>query len=160
MGKYVPLEQRFWRKVDKDGPTNDYVAGKCWQWTGAKTKAGYGLLGGERNGKSVYAHRLSFELHCGHIPDNVSHLCNNPQCVNPAHLENGTRKDNQSYMAKCGRGKGQFAKGSAPKNKRLTQKQTEEILSTPPKYGSATKLANKFGISVSTICYVRKKHGV
>ncbi len=77
--------ERFWAKVKKgDG---------CWEWTAATTK-GYGHIG--IKGKMIYAHRLSWELENGKIPDglHVLHKCNNPLCVKPDHIYLGTQKDN------------------------------------------------------------------
>lgn len=75
----------------------------CWDWTG-KTLDGYGRLTGE------YAHRVSYELFVGPIPDGLEldHLCNRPLCVNPAHLEPVTHDENMRRAAErrthCKRG--------------------------------------------------------
>lgn len=76
----------------------------CWAWRGCIVKSiGYGTMGGGVNRE--YAHRRAYQLFKGPIPDGlfVMHQCNNRWCVNPAHLEVGTAKDNQAYMALSGR---------------------------------------------------------
>ena len=90
--------ERFWSKVDKRGPDD------CWEWIGAKdghrpNAKPYGILwtqGSHATRKRIKAHRLSYELHYGPIPEGlvVMHKCNNPGCVNPAHLMVGTPKKN------------------------------------------------------------------
>lgn len=69
----------------------------CWIWKGAKVPRGYGMLGkGGRGAGYHYAHRLSFQLYRGTIPDGLSvlHRCDMPSCVNPEHLFLGTQKMN------------------------------------------------------------------
>lgn len=93
-------EERFWNKVDRRGPD------ECWNWLGAKNNAGYGHIGiptspGGRY-SPVLAHRFSYELHGGTLPPSqlgsntqtIDHLCYNRLCVNPAHLEVVTHKEN------------------------------------------------------------------
>lgn len=76
----------------------------CWLWTGRKTtRSGYGCF--RRNGKTIPAHRVSYELFVGPIPPGleVRHICDNPPCVNPDHLSPGTHKENMEDMAARGR---------------------------------------------------------
>ena len=85
------LEERFWEKVDVKGPD------ECWEWTACKIKDGYGhIRGGGDSQKLLLAHRISWEIHNGPIPKGmqVHHHCDNPGCVNPAHLWTGSQADN------------------------------------------------------------------
>lgn len=91
------LRERFWSKVDRSGD--------CWMWTASRNASGYGRFGGSNSGGSYLAHRMCWELHNGPIPDGlcVLHRCDNPACVNPAHLWLGTRDDNNKDKTAKGR---------------------------------------------------------
>lgn len=91
----VPAEERFWSKVDRNGPIPDYAPhlGPCWIWTGGKAGDGYGQI--FVNGKKVYAHRFARELLVGPIElRDVDHLCRVHACVRPEHTEPVTHSEN------------------------------------------------------------------
>jgi hypothetical protein len=86
---------RFWSHVSKRGP-ND-----CWLWTAATTK-GYGSAW--YAGRREQAHRVSFMMaNCRWPAGLVMHLCDMPACVNPAHLAEGTQRDNMQGCRERGR---------------------------------------------------------
>lgn len=94
-----PLAERFWAKIQKTEG--------CWLWIGGHNAEGYGRLGrGERGSVIDYAHRVSWEIANGPIPDGLwaLHRCDNPRRVRPDHLFLGDRSDN---MRDC------YAKGRA-----------------------------------------------
>lgn len=91
----------FWKRVLKLG------ARQCWEWQGHRVDGTYGQLKREDNKTNVYAHRASVEIHRGFpVPGSlkVLHTCDNPPCVNPAHLRVGTQRDNVLDMYSKGRG--------------------------------------------------------
>lgn len=94
-GPRIPLSDRFWQYVDK----TDY----CWIWKGCLHHTGYGII--RINYQNVQAHRASWELHNGEIPEGlwVLHHCDNPPCVNPEHLFLGTNVDNMRDKLQKGR---------------------------------------------------------
>jgi hypothetical protein len=86
----ITAAERFWPQVDQsDG---------CWLWTGYVKPNGYASFypGGGRGVAKVYAHRFSYEMHKGAIPESmeIDHTCNVRSCVNPDHLEAVTHRVN------------------------------------------------------------------
>jgi len=83
------VERKFWNRVSfGQGP------GACWAWTGARSDSGYGNF--YANGRVQSSHRFSYEFLVGPIPDGlcIDHLCRNPNCVNPTHMEPVTTGEN------------------------------------------------------------------
>jgi len=138
----VRIEIRFARHVNK---TN-----YCWQWTGP-TDGRYGTIG-FRGNRSAKAHRVSYVINIGEIPDgcHVCHKCDNTLCVNPDHLFIGNHTTNMRDMMSKGRGNKPFGiKCGASK---LSDNEVIEIRN---KYQtglySQRKLSKTFKVSQSTI---------
>ena len=96
--------ERFWTKIHKCDHS-DVCAECCWLWTAGKNHSGYGYF--RLNGHKVRAHIVAYELANGpRLPMKelcVCHTCDNPACVNPAHLRLGTQGDNMREKAMRGR---------------------------------------------------------
>lgn len=174
MPKPQPLEQRFWPKVDKNGPVPAHMPhlGQCWLWKASKTPLGYGWIGmGGHRGKIERAHRVSYMLHFGTIPKGmeICHACDNPSCVNPSHLFLGSHDDNMADMATKGRWtprslpKGELhhlrkcpelaARGEACGGAKLTEEQVRMIRSS---CRSQRDLARELNVDRRTIAFVRQ----
>lgn len=140
---------RFWAKVDRR--TDD----ECWEWQANRHQQGYGLFSLDTQHGSYKAHRFSWELANGQIPDGsvVRHRCDNPPCVNPAHLELGSQADNMADMR--GRGRERKAAGATHPRARLTDEQIAEIRSRYRfRVVTAQMLADEYGVSVSFVRHV------
>jgi hypothetical protein len=125
--KFLPktLEQKFWSKV--------LVQDGCWSWLGCKLPAGYGIIGGGRKStRNHYAHRVSYEIHMGAIPDGfvVMHTCDNPECTNPKHLLAGTSKQNSQDMVAKKRCKPPFLRGEDHGKAKLSDEDVRAIRSS------------------------------
>lgn len=159
-----PLVDRFWEKVDKRGPD------ECWEWQGALDH-GYGSIGlGSRKQGTARASRVSWEIHNpARIPEglHVLHTCDNPPCVNPAHLYLGTDVENARDRVERGRAKGPSGpivrapgwnrkvreddrRGYA--NRKFSDEQEQEIAARFAAGGVTKKaLAKEYGVSQPTI---------
>ena len=141
-------DQKFWAKVD----ASSYGPAACWIWTGSKDVHGYGKL--KRNGKIVRAHRYSLLIAGKDLKPgvHVCHRCDNPSCVNPAHLWTGSAKDNiQDCISKGRRAK---YRGSKNHNTKLQFYHVKAIRASkePP-----STLATRYGVTEGYIRQIKAK---
>lgn len=134
------LAVRFWAKVRKTDT--------CWHWTAASFRRGYGAI--KVNGKMKKAHRVSFEMHFGEIPDGqmVCHSCDTPSCVRPDHLFLGTSQENTADRD----AKQRQCRGSRCHQSKLTREQVIEIreLYASGNY-SQPELGRMYGVAHTSI---------
>lgn len=141
--------ERFWKYVDRDSDPRG-----CWLWTGAKFHFGHGAFRGEGSAM-IRAHRFSWLLHRGQIPDGlcVLHTCDNPSCVNPLHLFLGTKTLNSIDCT----AKRRQARGEANANAKFSAETVREIRRLR-KAGVMTKeLAQGYSVNRSTIQRIVRK---
>lgn len=140
-----PERERFLARVPEK------MDGECWLWVGAHHRFdGYGQV--KRRGKIIQAHRLSWELHNGPVPDGecVLHSCDTPACVNPAHLFTGTHIDNMADMA--AKGRTHLPKGEGNGRAKLT---TQDVIDIRASDESCRDLADRYGVRSAAISKVR-----
>ena len=127
----------------------------CWEWTGWIHPKGYGILSIGGKSKKIRAHRFSWELHCGPIPEGVfvCHMCDNRRCCNPTHLFLGDGSDNMRDMVAKGR---HWSKQGQYRQK-LTEPMASNIRVMFARGGcSMVLLAAIYGVDHSTIMSVVK----
>ena len=154
--------ERFFSRFVVDKDTG------CWNWSGAPTTYGYGVIAGPINGKryapkgqQLLAHRASWIIHNGDIPSGegshgyvVMHKCDNRLCVNPEHLVLGTQADNVKDMIE----KGRKVSGtpSGVKHWRSSIKDPADIELIRSTERNTKALAERFGVHVCTIKRIRR----
>lgn len=154
---YRSPEERFWAKVNKEGPTPAHCPelGSCWIWLGNKLPRGYGNFSNDK--ARIYAHRFSWLLaHPGEvIPDRiyVLHRCDNPPCVRPSHLFLGTHLENVRDAVN----KGRHPHGEGMKQSKANDTIVRELRARHAE-GTATydELAAETGLSKTTVFRIVK----
>jgi hypothetical protein len=143
--------KRFWKRVNKRGPMRVRRLGRCWTWRGRLNQYGYGRFT-RNNGASVMAHRFSWEIVNGDMPQNAwaLHRCDNPSCVRPSHIFPGTALEN----AEDARRKGRIPVGEQRHNAKLTAAAVRYIRTSTL---SVAELADRYGVTRYTIYNVRKR---
>lgn len=139
-------EERFWGSVEKsDG---------CWNWKGAlnHVRGGYGCFNTGSGRRMVGAHRFSWQLHHGPIPNGlfVLHRCDNPSCVRPEHLFLGTHEENMADMVAKGRGQ----RGERQHMAKLTESDVREIRSAASRGENYGAIAKRFGVCRGNISQI------
>jgi len=162
------VEERFLAKVFKRGPQ------ECWIWVGARQNAGYGKL--YVDGRYEVAPRVAYRLYCGEIATDlhVCHHCDNPTCVNPAHLFLGTRRENMQDASRKGRMAAgdrngsrtqpeKLCRGEDRSNAKLTVLEVDVIRHMKESGITCTDIARAYGVSVSLVskvCQGKRWRGV
>jgi hypothetical protein len=127
---------RFWAHVDCGGDA------ECWLWTGALAR-GYGAM--KVAGRVVKAHRFSYEMQHGPPAPGlvVMHTCDNPPCVNPAHLRTGTPGENSADMV----AKGRAPRGETAPRAKLSDDDVQAIRGAVAGGEAKRTVAARFGVS-------------
>lgn len=148
----MSISDRLLSKIAVDGSTG------CWNWTAGKFRTGYGQF--RYGGKTCRAHRVSYEIHCGPIPDGdgyhgacVLHRCDNRACINPEHLFLGTQAENMADKVAKSRQPRVSHKGSSNGQAKLTN---ADVLAIRAADGaSQRRLAAQFGVAQGRISAIR-----
>lgn len=144
--KVISPQQIFFKKISHESHPNG-----CWIYTKGNRYAKLDV-----NGKTVQAHRYSYELFNGVIPDGlyVCHKCDIKLCVNPDHLFLGTSQENRQDMMKKGRG--DFLKGEKSQHAKLTEEKVKDIKELLGKEFSIKELAHIYKVSPSLIQKIKQ----
>ena len=123
----------------------------CWEWFGNKNHWGYGRI--QINKESIRSHRLSWEIHNGPITGQllVCHKCDNPGCVNPAHLFLGT--DLENNLDKIAKGRGNYSQGKDHWKAKFTQ---DQVIAIRHSILSSRKLAALYGTCHRNILAIKR----
>lgn len=143
-----PWQERFWAKVDRRG------SDECWEWQGTRHDAyGYGVF--HRSDGSTRAHRIAYELTSGPVPDGllVCHHCDNPPCVNPAHLFLGTSTDNN--RDRDAKGRAASTVGELNGSAKLTEADVNRIRELLASGRSDRSIAREYGVGPTQIGRIR-----
>lgn len=128
----------------------------CWNWSKCVQSNGYGRV--RHDGRTAYAHRLSYLMLVGEIPDgfDVCHTCDNRRCVNPDHLFVGTRKDNMQDAVS----KGRQASGDVLPQTKLRGDAAMRALEQIHKGRLYADIAKDFGVTRTSIGRLARNNGV
>lgn len=141
------LRQRFFTKTARDPKTG------CLVWTGSKNGKGYGQVS-IATSQPALAHRVAWLLENGEWPEPCAlHCCDNPSCVEVAHLFLGTRAENNADMRRKGRNRYIPRRGEESSSAKLTWPLVAEIRASGE---SGAALARRLGVCRSTISQVRR----
>ena len=127
---------------------------RCWMWTAAINNKGYGLIHRRIQKDGRFAHRVSYKIFNGDIPDGmlVLHKCDTPRCVNPEHLSLGTQSDN---IQDCSN-KGRLVDNAGEKHG-MAKLNSSQVLEIRASDATNRMLGNKYGVNEATIRAIRNR---
>lgn len=145
----TPITERFWRFVTQgDG---------CWLWTGQLDKQGYGVIAsGGKRGRNVRATHVSWYILHGYWPKFMCHTCDNPKCVRPSHLYEGSPRTNSDDRDRRGRTRGWAsttirAKGERVRTAKMNVAHVLEIRALAARGTPRPELMRRFSLSKSAV---------
>ena len=140
--------ERFWKYSGKAGED------ECWKWTGTKNRGGYGVIGIQwmPKQKVVSAHRLSYIIANGEIPDGLSilHSCDCITCVNPKHLRAGTQLENMRDRSSRGR-----CNAQAGERHHKAKLSAEDVIAIRASTGRQVDIAARYGIAQNAVSNIK-----
>lgn len=147
-----PIDERVWSRVNI--PHEGFG---CWEWGGRKNACGYGTVSFLK--KSTLVHRWVYASIHGEIPEGkcICHSCDNPACVNPSHLWEGTQQENIQDAVGKGRMRGSDKKGQGHSQAKLTD---EDVLAIRRRTSSGEQqgvVAKDYGVSTATVCNIHHR---
>ena len=129
----------------------------CWEWTGTKNCDGYGRFRYTANNvrKLERAHAVSLSFGLGYVPGYVMHRCDNPSCVRPSHLKEGTHEENTREAYAKGRQPRRIGyRGEKVKQAKLTECDVRAIRAQHMNGDSHVAIAPDYGVSPSAISQI------
>ncbi|MCK5445678.1 MAG: HNH endonuclease [Rhodospirillaceae bacterium] len=144
----LPIQERFEMYISPEPMSG------CWLWAASCHKWGYGRF--RVGSKKKLAHRVSWEIYNGPIPDGlcVLHKCDVPECVNPDHLFLGTNADNAADRS--AKGRDATRRGENNGRAKITDKQAREIYL---RGGTQRETAAHYGIGESGVSRIKSGDG-
>lgn len=129
----------------------------CWLWSGALSRSGYGWFRLSKKNGQISAHRFSYQIYNGEIPNGkiILHSCDNKACVNPSHLSIGTYKDNMQDMLRKGRN--DPSRGSKNGHSKLKEKDIEEIRRQYKQGKTQISIGRFFGVGQDSVSLIVNK---
>jgi hypothetical protein len=142
-------EQRFWGNADRTGGPD-----ACWPWQNSTAAGGYGAM--HTKAGRLKAHRIAYRLAHGPLVPGLSvcHTCDNPSCVNPAHLYQGTHKQNMRDRA--ARGRGGDLRGQQNGRAKLTDDTVRAIRALAERGEPNVAIARRFGVTDVMVSKIRR----
>lgn len=151
----IPLDAPFLGEWELSYRLSKHVRqeGDCLVWVGSRDRGGYGFT--SDGTKTIKAHRLSYQIHKGPIPEGllVMHSCDNPPCVNPAHLSVGTARDNTLDAVAKGR-----MVGSKTGSAKLKEEDVLDIRARLAAGATCKELAAVYGVWPGAIRFIQTRH--
>ena len=150
--KPKPPEERFWPKVNKRGPK--ILRRRCWIWEG--TGGRYGCFSFSRRKAPLGAHVVSFFFKHGRWPKPCClHRCDNPRCVRPSHLFEGSQKDNAHD--RDAKGHTVFPPLHLGEKNHKSKLTRDDVIRIRGMSGSNAQIGRLYGVSTTSIWQIKKR---